>query len=327
MDGTAAHIQPELSRVSHTNQHVANGESGTKFDIYTTLAQTNNAMSNENKTVPFINNVTIKSDNGELTRLRALFDDGAMVNAMCTTVFEAVKHRLRGWTRSAQTLRMANGTVIPATAQWTGRIQVGTAEVQATFIVFNSGGGWAFLAGKPLLQTLNAVHDYAMDRLTVTDGKAVTTLSNRYYDAIHDRIMESKHRTLDIKQRPQQQTQLAEAYIVQPEYILNAVTIGHDLSETEKEQVRNFITEYADVFACSIKEVLPIPGATINLNIPASASFTTTIRQRPLSPPQKAFMHKWVQQMIDTNMIEPADIAHIKHVAPTVLTKKRTTIK
>ncbi|KIK12068.1 hypothetical protein PISMIDRAFT_61063, partial [Pisolithus microcarpus 441] len=117
--------------------------------------------------VPFISNITVKSDSGELVRLRALFDDGAMVNAMCTTVFEAVKHRLRGWTHSSQMLRMANGTVIPATAQWTGKIRVGTVEAYTTFIVFNSGGGWAFLAGKPLLQTLNATHDYVKDRLTV----------------------------------------------------------------------------------------------------------------------------------------------------------------
>ncbi|KIK15840.1 hypothetical protein PISMIDRAFT_62484, partial [Pisolithus microcarpus 441] len=128
--------------------------------------------------IPFINNIMIKSSNSELVQLCTLFDDGAMVNAMCTTVFEAVKHRLRGWTHSSQMLRMVNGTIIPAMAQWTGTVQVGAAKVQATFIVFNSGGGWAFLAGKLLLQKLRAVHDYSMDWLTVTDGNDTMVLTN-----------------------------------------------------------------------------------------------------------------------------------------------------
>ncbi|KIK19639.1 hypothetical protein PISMIDRAFT_107192, partial [Pisolithus microcarpus 441] len=142
----------------------------------------------------------------------ALFDDGAMVNAMCTTVFEAVKHRLRGWTHTSQMLRMANGSIIPAIAQWTGTIRIRAVNAQTTFIVFNSGGGWAFLAGKPMLQALRAVHDYSMDQLTITDGKNVMVLDNKYFDPAHKRIMGDECRTLDVKQ-----TRASEAYaIAQP---------------------------------------------------------------------------------------------------------------
>ena len=50
--------------------------------------------------------------------------------------------------------------------------------------------------------------------------------------------------------------------------------------------------------------------------------FSTSMQQRPLTPLQKQYMHKWVQQMLDANMIERADITQIKHVAPTVLMQK-----
>ncbi|KIK11826.1 hypothetical protein PISMIDRAFT_121993 [Pisolithus microcarpus 441] len=78
------------------------------------------------------------------------------------------------------------------------------------------------------------------------------------------------------------------------DFIMSAVQVGNDLSMEEKEQVDAFIKEYADVFACSIKEVLLIPGVTIDLNVPPYTMFTTSPRQRPLSPLQKTFMHKWV---------------------------------
>lgn len=293
MDGTTTQAVSNVSRVLHASQPVSDGSNA--IDIYTTLSQTGNTTGTKNKTVPFVNNVTIKNDNGELVRIRALFNDGAMVNAMCTTVFETVKHRLRGWTHSSQTLRMANGSVIPATAQWTGTVRIGTVEVQTTFIVFNSGGGWAFLVGKPMLQMLRAVHDYSKDQLTITDGNNATTLTNRYYDMVHEQVMGSKNRTLDIKQRPQEQRQTTETYTVtqttedvftrqmdpfnprRVEHIVNAVTIGQDLTEAEKQRVKAFIAEYADVFACLIKEVLPVLGAMINLNVPTNTSFTTTV--------------------------------------------------
>ena len=92
--------------------------------------------------------------------------------------------------------------------------------------------------------------------------------------------------------------------------------------EEEQKGVEALITEYADIFACSLSEVTLIPGARVDLNVPKDARFNTNLRQRPLSPPQKQYMHKWVQQMLDANMVERADVTQIKHIAPTVLTQK-----
>ncbi|GAW03058.1 Retrovirus-related Pol polyprotein from transposon opus Includes: ame: Full=Protease [Lentinula edodes] len=60
---------------------------------------------------------------------------------------------------------MANGTVVPGAARWTGRISVEGVEVEGEFEVFDSGGSWKFLFGKPLLERFSAVHDYRKESI------------------------------------------------------------------------------------------------------------------------------------------------------------------
>ena len=70
------------------------------------------------------------------------------------------------------------------------------------------------------------------------------------------------------------------------EYIIQSVKISNDLSADEMNEVVKLLTEYGDIFACSLGEVLPIPGAQVNLNIPEDTTFRTTVHQRPMNPPQ-----------------------------------------
>lgn len=104
-----------------------------------------------------------------MVRVRALFDDGAMVSAMCTSVFEKIKHRLHNWSESQRRLRMANGNIVRAVAKWTGTVRIEGAKAQSTFEVFDSGGSWGFLFGKPMLQAFAAVHEYTSDTIRVRD--------------------------------------------------------------------------------------------------------------------------------------------------------------
>ena len=48
-------------------------------------------------------------------------------------------------------------------------------------------------------------------------------------------------------------------------------------SHQKNAEVEALIAEYTDVFACSLSEVLLIPGARVNLNVPADAQFNTNI--------------------------------------------------
>ncbi|KIN98693.1 hypothetical protein M404DRAFT_157152 [Pisolithus tinctorius Marx 270] len=50
-------------------------------------------------------------------------------------------------------------------------------------------------------------------------------------------------------------------------YILQNIKTGSNLSEEEKRKVTELITEFTDIFTCSLGEVLPIPGVQIDLNI------------------------------------------------------------
>jgi hypothetical protein len=46
---------------------------------------------------PFLHYVSFAGPKGEIIRVKALFDEGAMISAMCTTVFDSIKHRLGNW--------------------------------------------------------------------------------------------------------------------------------------------------------------------------------------------------------------------------------------
>jgi hypothetical protein len=51
--------------------------------------------------------------------------------------------------------------------------------VRACFEVFPSGGSWSFLFGKPLLEGFGAVHDYAVDTITVPGEVGHTVVPNQ----------------------------------------------------------------------------------------------------------------------------------------------------
>ena len=154
--------------------------------------------------VPFKQGIQLYGPKGEVVRVEGLFDGGAMVAAMCTSVFEKVKHRLGTWGPSKRRLRMANGVIVPSRASWRGIINLGGVEAQGEFEVFDSGGGWVFLFRKPLLCAFKARHNFEDNMVTVMgDNGASTTLGNgitkRYAGESPKSIGISL--TLDVKQR------------------------------------------------------------------------------------------------------------------------------
>ncbi|KAG1802189.1 uncharacterized protein HD556DRAFT_1221733, partial [Suillus plorans] len=62
---------------------------------------------------------------------------------------------------------MANGVEVPSHGVWTGTFQWNRAKVRTSFEVFDSGGLWNLLIGKPLLEQLQAMHDYANDTIII----------------------------------------------------------------------------------------------------------------------------------------------------------------
>ncbi|KAF8961967.1 hypothetical protein BDZ97DRAFT_1601620, partial [Flammula alnicola] len=115
---------------------------------------------------------------GEVVRLKGVFDDGAMANAIDAGVFGGVKDFLSALIPSRRRLRMADGRVVPSLGMWIGVVWLGDVERRGAFEVFDSNGAWAVLFGKPLLSSFAAVHDYGLDVIHIPAGSGKLVLAN-----------------------------------------------------------------------------------------------------------------------------------------------------
>ncbi|KAJ3803728.1 hypothetical protein F5876DRAFT_84586 [Lentinula aff. lateritia] len=111
--------------------------------------------------------IGLKDNEGRAAAVEAMVDDGAMVAAMDTEVYKSLRSEIGGWKLTQRKFRMANGTIVPGEASWGGCINVKGVEVDGEFEVFDSGGSWKFLFGKPLLEQFLAVHDYGKESIVL----------------------------------------------------------------------------------------------------------------------------------------------------------------
>ena len=106
------------------------------------------------------------------------------------------------------------------------------------------------------------------------------------------------------------------------ERILRKVTLRWGITETEHDTAWTTITEFADCFALSIKEVNAIPGAVHKLNIPEGTTFRTKIPPRSYNPDQRAFMEVKIDEMLEAGVIRKIHPRDVWCVAQTVLAQK-----
>ncbi|KAG6838693.1 hypothetical protein C0991_009496, partial [Blastosporella zonata] len=80
---------------------------------------------------------------------------------------------------------MADGKLVPAQAKWTGCIETGGVQIRASFEVFDSGGSWSFLFGKPLMWLFDAAHFYRRNvvKVGISNPGNTKTLRNMYLEA------------------------------------------------------------------------------------------------------------------------------------------------
>jgi hypothetical protein len=58
------------------------------------------------------------------------------------------------------------------------------------------------------------------------------------------------------------------------------------------------------------------------LNIPDNTKFSTKVHQRPLTPPQRQYLNKKIDEMLEAGVIEHVEPSRVKCVSPTVLAQK-----
>ena len=75
------------------------------IDLYSaTYSGHDTSPDTHDKTVLFFHPVSFKNPDGTIIQVRALFNEGTMAGAMCSSVFNKIKHKLQGWRQSTQTL-------------------------------------------------------------------------------------------------------------------------------------------------------------------------------------------------------------------------------
>jgi hypothetical protein len=210
--------------------------------------------------LPFLQNTSFVGLQGEIVRVKALFDEGAMISAMSSATFNKVKHRLGNWAPSSKSLHMANGTIVLSQAKWKGEVMVGGIRMQGEFEVFNSRGGWSFLFGKPMLQAFKAIHDYETDQVQVSGIGGTKILYN------HSKRQAAVEEIEEQKEGRQSLSNVTPANLLQDDntiftrisdlfnpkwvaHIVKSVQYSNTLTTDERQQAEALVTQYTDIFA------------------------------------------------------------------------------
>jgi hypothetical protein len=134
--------------------------------------------------VPFIHKVLLQGEEGEEIELEAVIDNGAMASALNTETYEAARKAFGKLAWSPRILRMANGELVRSRGSWSGEVTLGGVTRRRVLEVFLSGGAWAMLFGKPLLEGFAAWHGYEKDVILLrTDDGATVRIENAHAQA------------------------------------------------------------------------------------------------------------------------------------------------
>lgn len=446
-------------------------------DVYTVGTNLTTKPTALEASSPFVHGVRLHGPKGEIVRMKGVFDDGALINAIDSKLFEKVSKRLSKIEPSDKLLRMANRALVESKGVWRGTVEVGGVKRIGAFEIFPSGDSWALLFGKPLLVEFGAIHKYKGDTIVIPTAKSHVTITNEFgkttdaltatiagvsltadvkqraspdenrqplqkhtYRAVgtsqkhEDRITarsrrkertdneeneegtvkkestgeSSKRRHRRKKQRtteretrtnakgdesspwrevpphikvdsvdqhidehtPAQQppqtiveettnTETLNVYEVEPETtttkvaigaeqletvtdldaslftrkteprkperiakIIELIEIGDDVSPEERKTIQDLIAEFADCFALSVGEVLPVNNAVHKLDIKPGTQFSTQIGQRRITPPQREYLNKVLDSLLLADVIAPIPAEEVKCCSAITLAQK-----
>ncbi|KIJ61057.1 hypothetical protein HYDPIDRAFT_53895, partial [Hydnomerulius pinastri MD-312] len=88
--------------------------------------------------------------------------------------------------------------------------------------------------------------------------------------------------------------------------IVKTVVYRKSLSPKQRKQVEELVARFANIFAGSLAEVLPVPGTSNKLNIPDDITFNIRVHQRALTPPQLKFLNAHIDEMVKAGIIKQA---------------------
>ncbi|QRV96793.1 Retrovirus-related Pol polyprotein from transposon opus [Ceratobasidium sp. AG-Ba] len=104
--------------------------------------------------------------------------------------------------------------------------------------------------------------------------------------------------------------------------ILNRISVGEDLQPEQRKRVRDLISEYVDIFACSLSEVLPVDFAQMKLDIPEGTRFPLRAGQKRLTEPQREWLYKTLDDMENAKIIAKVSQDQVQAVSLTNIVPK-----
>jgi hypothetical protein len=108
--------------------------------------------------------------------------------------------------------------------------------------------------------------------------------------------------------------------------ILKKISVGTDLSEEQHGKVRELLSEFADCFALSVREVIQIPGAEHWMHIPPNVTFPKKIpHQQQLTEAQRTYLSDAIDELVKADIVETIRPEDVKCVSPITLSQKTHT--
>ena len=130
------------------------------------------------KTKPFRQCIQLAGPSQYPVRATAQVDDGAMRNCIGLHVWHSYGHCLGTLMPTTLRVSVANSNTIPCAGLWSGEVKIRGTSSFTHFVVFECGGAFDVILGKPWLHEVNAIHDYRTDTITISTNTSQTTIEN-----------------------------------------------------------------------------------------------------------------------------------------------------
>ncbi|KAJ6538744.1 hypothetical protein B0H10DRAFT_1624766, partial [Mycena sp. CBHHK59/15] len=116
---------------------------------------------------PFYQRAQLYGPDDSVVRVTAHVDNGAMRNCISLARWKGYGHCLSPLVPSVTRLSVASGRKIWPYGRWWGEVAVGGVRASAWFEVFECGGAFDIILGKPWLHSVRAVHNYETDEIQI----------------------------------------------------------------------------------------------------------------------------------------------------------------
>ncbi|KAF8685482.1 hypothetical protein RHS04_00782 [Rhizoctonia solani] len=124
-------------------------------------------------TLPFQQWTYLTADKNHAVKTRGTIDAGSQANVLDAALWAANESNLGPLKPSQTLLRVADGKASQCLGQWSGQVKLAGQTLRSNFEVFDSGGAFEVLLGKPWLTQVKATQSFVDDTLHLPGLKPI----------------------------------------------------------------------------------------------------------------------------------------------------------